>query len=98
MGITVIQAGSIESVVVRVTDEIDGITVLPPGTTYSLFDSDGEPVTGIQDLVATIDGMDALCLIDTTLVATGGDFELYVYLTVGAESPVLGPHKIRVNV
>ncbi len=98
MGITVIQAGTVETVVVRVTDEVEGISALPAGTTYSLFDSDGGPVTGIQDLVATIDGMDALCLIDTTAIEGGGDFELYLYFNVGAEFPVLGPHKIRVNV
>ncbi len=96
MAITVIQEGSVETVVVRVTDEIDGIIALPAGTTYSLYDSDGEPVTGIQDLVATIDGMDALCVIDTD-VSGVGDFELYLNFATGVEAPRLGPHKIRVN-
>jgi len=92
----VIQAGSVESIVVKVVDESGNIDTLPGGTTFSVFDADMEPVPGQQDIAATVQGMDALCVVDTGITGVG-DFDLFLSFTVGAETPILGPHKFRVS-
>ncbi len=97
MEVTVLQAGTIESVVVRVTDQAHELEEIPAGATFSVFDTDGEPITGMQDIPATIDGFDALCLIDTTLFESTGDYELFLYFTSGNEIPILGPHKFSIR-
>jgi hypothetical protein len=90
----VINKGSIESIVVKVVDEIEGITELPSPTQYDIFDTDGNPEQQNQN--AVIVGMTARCLINTTALDVG-DYDLFLKFTAAPESPYLGPHRFRVE-
>lgn len=88
-----INKGSVETILVQVRDEQVLLFDLPEPTRYDILDADGADVTLAQ--VATTEGLEAACLVDTSDMEMG-DYELFLYFTVGAETPRLGPHKFRV--
>lgn len=86
--------GSIETMVVEVVDELGLVSALPLGARYSIFDTDDNPEQA--NLVPTIDGMTALCVIDSTLLDKD-DYNLYLTFTASPDTPRLGPYRFRVQ-
>jgi hypothetical protein len=89
-----INAGSVETMVIEVNDQLGTVPQLPPGTTYDIKDTDGN--IEVANQVAVVDGMTAQCLIDATNL-TIDDYELFLKFTVGADTPILGPFLFRVK-
>lgn len=90
-----ITLGSVEELVVEVQDQLHQLTALPGGTTFE--------VTNSQDAVifsgvATVSGMRATCLIDTTGVQwVTGRYSLRLRFATGLEIPVLTVGEFQVN-
>lgn len=89
-----INKGSIETMVVEVVDVLQQLTALPVGTRYDIFDTDNNPEQA--NLIPTLDGMTALCLIDSTLLDKD-DYNLYLTFTSNPDTPRLGPYRFRVQ-
>jgi hypothetical protein len=90
----VINVGSIEAVIVRVTDQEGELTALPSGTTFDII---GENLTySLLNQVATVDGMEAACIVNATALAEG-DYNLFLKFPHGGQTPKLGPHRFRVS-
>lgn len=89
-----INQGSIETMIVDVVDVLDQLTVLPAGARYDIFDTDGNSEQA--NLVPTINGMTALCVIDSTGLAID-DYDLYLTFTSAPDTPRLGPYRFRVQ-
>ena len=93
-----ITLGSVENVVVDVTDQTNAITALPGATTYDLVrNSDGVKVA--SNLAATnISGMRCECRINTgTPGFQVGRYTLFVRFPTLTEVPVLRVGDIEVN-
>lgn len=89
-----INKGSIETMVIEVVDELGVLGTLPVGARYSIFDTDGNSEQA--NLVPTIDGMTALCVIDSSGL-TIDDYNLYLTFTSSPDTPRLGPYRFRVQ-
>lgn len=92
----VITKGSIESIIVRVRDQVHEVDALPGTTRFDILDADEAPV--LVDQVPTLDGLEAICVIDSTnVLLPEGDYDLYLHFPVGVETPRLGPHKFSIR-
>lgn len=91
-----INDGSIETMVIQVVDELGTLPELPSGTVFDIRDTDGEDK--IIGTVATVEGMRAYCVIDTTHASlTVGDYDLFLRFGNTPDSPKLGPHRFRIQ-
>jgi hypothetical protein len=91
-----IRVGSIEVLVVDVTDKLENLTTLPPTTRYDVFDKAGNGK--MVDMIPVIAGMRAECIIDTSAGTwTPGYYFLYLRFSSNLEFPRLGPLEFKVN-
>lgn len=97
-----INVGSIEKIVITVTDVAGLLTDFGDATNHAFSVYPVDPNTGengaavITDQAATYDGMVLFCLVDTT-GWTPGRFRLYVSFDVDTETPILGPVDLYVS-
>ena len=89
-----INQGSVEPVIIEVTDQLGTLTELPAGTLFDVKDTDGNPEQ--NNLAVTVAGMKAICLIDASALAID-DYDLYLKFTSGSNLPILGPYRFRVK-
>jgi hypothetical protein len=90
--------GSTEHIIVDLNDRLGNLTSLATaGTKYDVRVKNA--VTYLQQgLIATVIGMRAYCLIDTTLIGyVPGRYELFFYFQNLPEAPRLGPVEFLVN-
>lgn len=88
-----INQGSIETMVVKVKDALGTIAALPSAV-FDIYDTDGNLETA--NIAATVDGMTAFCRIDATAL-TAKDYDLFLKFSIAGDSPILGPHRFRVQ-
>lgn len=92
-----ITLGSVEELVIDVKDRIHGIAMLPGGTRYDVVRKEDDVII-VGNQLATIDGMQARCLIDTTgLGFDTGIYTLYLEFATGLEIPRLNCGDFEVN-
>lgn len=91
-----ISKGSVETLVVELYDRLDEVTDLAANNPrYTVIEvSTGD--TKYTDQAATTDIMNVLCQIDTT-TWTEGDYDLFVRLTIGSDTPYLYAGRFRVD-
>lgn len=93
--------GTVENVVVEVDDKLDNLLTLVgtiPMFDTRLEDEEDDTIFIEQNVSATVDGLRAYCLIDTTQdIYIEGDYELYLHFTNLPEAPRLGPMKFTVD-
>lgn len=70
-------------------DTLDGVSV-----TFTVLGEDDAPV--VTDAVASVQDMNALCLIDTTTWAEGY-YRLFLKIDITPQVPLLGPLKFAVE-
>jgi hypothetical protein len=93
-----ITQGSKETILVDIGDRLHAITDLSGANVrYDVKDKAGN--YKLNDLAAVVVGMQARCLIDTTVggVWSAAKYLLYVRFTGGLDSPILGPIEFAVN-
>lgn len=99
----VLTKGTVEPLLVSLRDRLENVTDLTV-VTGKLFNvrkkSDNSAIQ--PDTAWTVDAdfpMQAVCPIDTTLVAyeAGQTYKLYLKYTSGADAPILGPEFFRVE-
>lgn len=89
--------GTIEEVVVDVVDLLENLATLS-GTSPLFKVYKPDETDPIQTGTPTVDGLRALCLIDTTPDDyTPGEYDLYISFVTAPETPLLGPVKFRLN-
>lgn len=89
-----INKGSIETMVIEVIDVLQNLPTLPVGTRYHVFDTDGNSEQA--NLIPTIDGLTAQCVIDSTSLAID-DYDLFLVFSAPPDTPRLGPYRFRVQ-
>lgn len=93
-----ITQGSKETILADIADRTNQLATLAGSNVrYDVKDKNG--AYKMQDFAAVVVGMQAKCLIDTTLggVWASGKYSLYVRFVDGVESPVMGPIHFSVN-
>lgn len=89
--------GTIEHLLVNVADRTGGLTTLPPTTRFEVRDADG--VVKQAASAPTISGMQAACLIDTTVPSVWAEayYDLYLWFPNVPETPRIGPIRFAVS-
>lgn len=88
-----INKGSIETMLVDVKDVLGTLGALPANTRYSIYDTDGNVEQA--NLVPTLNGLQAQCVIDTTALIVD-DYDLFLTFNQPPDTPKLGPFRFRV--
>jgi hypothetical protein len=93
-----IPKGSKEHIIVDISDRLNNLSDLTgAGVQFDTRVKDAASYIQ-QNIVATVIGMRAYCLVDTTLAGyVAGRFEMFVHFTNSPESPRLGPIEFLVN-
>lgn len=90
--------GTIEHVIVDVGDSLENLTDLTGKSARFSVREIGATSFVEADVPATVVGMSAFCLIDTTQVGyVTGRYELFLKFTSLPEEPVLGPIEFDLN-
>lgn len=87
--------GSKEYLVIDVTDRLNNLTTLD-GVAMTFDVTDNEGTSKLSNQPASNEGMRAYCLIDTA-GWTPDEYRLTLELTIGAETPRLGPFPFKVG-
>jgi hypothetical protein len=91
--------GSKEYIDVQVTDETEQVTTLVGSSPkFDVLDDLGATKQSAVNCVVAPSGMMLQCLVDTTVGGLWalGHYNLYVYWTIGSETPREGPFDIYV--
>lgn len=90
--------GTIEHLIVDVADRLKNVTSLSGLNAAFDVRQRGEATWLVQAQAATVSGMSAFCLVDTTPSGfVDGQYELFVYFNNSPEIPRLGPFVFEVN-
>lgn len=92
----VLAKGTIEHLVIPVTDTLGNLTVIPSATYDILTDDDDETEILMGASAIVFDSMTLLTLVDTTDLDEGV-YKLFVQFPAIPETPRLGPHRFRVD-
>lgn len=87
--------GTIEFLVIPVTDTQGNLTSIPAAT-YDLYTGNDAATEVLSGVSCVVDGMKILPLIDTTSLDEG-PYDLFVNFSASPEFPRLGPFRFRVD-
>lgn len=91
-------SGTKEEILIKIGDRLDLVTALGPlNPTFSVYAPDDTPKQ--TDIPATVEGMTAKCLVDTTVGGNwpSDEYRLYLKLTPSPQAPLLGPVGFKVE-
>ena len=87
--------GTIEYLIIKVTDTLNNLTVIPSAT-YDIYTGDDAATEVIVGQDAIIEGMLVMPMVDTTNMDEG-PYDLYITFPATPETPRLGPFRFRVD-